>query len=225
MPMELIDETKEKMTKTLSVLKAELAGLRAGRANAQVLDRIAVDYYGSMTPINQLGNISTPEPRMLIIALWDTKMIPAVEKAIQKSDLGINPANDGKIIRLVFPELTEERRKDLVKTVRKKGEESKVAIRNIRRDLNDQIKKQKKDSLITEDDQKMLEEKGQKLTDAFIKDIDASLAAKEKEILSVGRTSSDWTLKRRKRCLGRTENLSASWRYARKRAARVLIAA
>ncbi len=185
MPMELIDEIKERMTKTLNVLKAELAGLRAGRANAQVLDRITVDYYGSMTPINQLGNISTPEPRMLIIALWDTKMIPAVEKAIQKSDLGINPANDGKIIRLVFPELTEERRKDLVKTVRKKGEESKVAIRNIRRDLNDQIKKQKKDSLITEDDQKKLEEKGQKLTDEFIKDIDAILSAKEKEILSV----------------------------------------
>ena len=185
MPMELIDEYKERMTKTLNVLKAELAGLRAGRANAQVLDRITVDYYGSMTPINQLGNISTPEPRMLIIALWDTKMIPAVEKAIQKSDLGINPANDGKIIRLVFPELTEERRKDLVKTVRKKGEESKVAIRNLRRDLNDQIKKQKKDSLITEDDQKKLEEKGQKLTDEFIKDIDMILAAKEKEILSV----------------------------------------
>ena len=185
MPMELIDETKERMTKTLNVLKSELASLRAGRANAQVLDRIAVDYYGSMTPINQLGNISTPEPRMLIIALWDTKMIPAVEKAIQKSDLGINPANDGKIIRLVFPELTEERRKDLVKTVRKKGEESKVAIRNIRRDLNDQIKKQKKDGDLTEDDQKRLEEKGQKMTDEFIKDIDAILAAKEKEILSV----------------------------------------
>ena len=106
MPMELIDETKERMTKTLNVLKAELAGLRAGRANAQVLDRIAVDYYGTMTPINQLGNISTPEPRMLIISLWDAKMIPAVEKAIQKSDLGINPANDGKVIRLIFPELT-----------------------------------------------------------------------------------------------------------------------
>ena len=185
MPMELIDETKEKMTKTLNVLKADLSSLRAGRANAQVLDRITVDYYGSMTPINQLGNVSTPEPRMLIISLWDTKMIPAVEKAIQKSDLGINPANDGKVIRLVFPELTEERRKDLVKTVRKKGEESKVAIRNIRRDLNDQIKKQKKDSLITEDDQKKLEEKGQKLTDEFIKDVDAILSAKEKEILSV----------------------------------------
>ena len=185
MPMELIDETKEKMTKTLNVLKSELSSLRAGRANAQVLDRIAVDYYGTMTPINQLGNISTPEPRMLIIALWDPKMIPAVEKAIQKSDLGINPANDGKIIRLIFPELTEERRKDLVKTVRKKGEESKVAIRNIRRDLNEQIKKQKKDGMLTEDDQKRLEEKGQKLTDEFIKDIDTILAAKEKEILSV----------------------------------------
>ena len=185
MPMELIDETKERMTKTLNVLKAELSSLRAGRANAQVLDRIAVDYYGTMTPINQLGNISTPEPRMLIIALWDAKMIPAVEKAIQKSDLGINPANDGKVIRLIFPELTEERRKDLVKTVRKKGEESKVAIRNVRRDLNDQIKKQKKDGEITEDDQKKLEEKGQKLTDEFIKDIDAILQAKEKEILSV----------------------------------------
>jgi len=185
MPMELIDETKDRMTKTLNVLKAELSSLRAGRANAQVLDRIAVDYYGTMTPINQLGNISTPEPRMLIISLWDAKMIPAVEKAIQKSDLGINPANDGKVIRLVFPELTEERRKELVKTVRKKGEESKVAIRNVRRDLNDQIKKQKKDGEITEDDQKKLEEKGQKLTDEFIKDIDAILTAKEKEILSV----------------------------------------
>jgi len=185
MPMELIDETKDRMTKTLNVLKAELSSLRAGRANAQVLDRIAVDYYGTMTPINQLGNISTPEPRMLIISLWDAKMIPAVEKAIQKSDLGINPANDGKVIRLVFPELTEERRKELVKTVRKKGEESKVAIRNVRRDLNDQIKKQKKDGEITEDDQKKLEEKGQKLTDEFIKDIDVILTAKEKEILSV----------------------------------------
>lgn len=122
---------------------------------------------------------------MLIISLWDTKMIPAVEKAIQKSDLGINPANDGKIIRLVFPELTEERRKDLVKTVRKKGEESKVAVRSIRRDTIEQIKKQKKDSVITEDDQKRMEEKAQKLTDDAIKEIDGILTAKEKEILSV----------------------------------------
>ena len=182
---DLLDETKERMNKTINVLKSDLSGLRAGRANAQVLDRIMVDYWGTMTPITQLGNISTPEPRMLIIALWDTKMISAVEKAIQKSDLGINPANDGKVIRLIFPELTEERRKDLVKTVRKKGEESKVAIRSIRRDTMEQVKKQKKNSEITEDDQKQLETKAQKLTDDFIKEIDVILAAKEKEILSV----------------------------------------
>ena len=182
---DIMDETKERMNKTINVLKNDLSSLRAGRANAQVLDRIMVDYWGTMTPITQLGNISTPEPRMLIIALWDTKMIFAVEKAIQKSDLGINPANDGKVIRLIFPELTEERRKDLVKTVRKKGEESKVAIRSIRRDVMEQLKKQKKNSEITEDDQKQLETKTQKLTDDFIKEIDTILAAKEKEILSV----------------------------------------
>ncbi len=185
MPKEILDETKERMNKTINVLKSELSSLRAGRANAQVLDRIMVDYYGSMTPINQLGNISVPEPRMLIIALWDTKMIGAVEKAIQKSDLGINPANDGKVIRLIFPELTEERRKDLVKTVRKKGEESKVAIRSIRRDSMETIKKQKKDGELTEDDQKQLETKLQKQTDDFIKEIDTILSMKEKEILSV----------------------------------------
>lgn len=185
MPKEILDEAKERMNKTINVLKSELSSLRAGRANAQVLDRIMVDYYGSMTPINQMGNISVPEPRMLIIALWDTKMIGAVEKAIQKSDLGINPANDGKVIRLIFPELTEERRKDLVKTVRKKGEESKVAIRSIRRDSMETIKKQKKDGELTEDDQKQLETKLQKQTDDFIKEIDTILSMKEKEILSV----------------------------------------
>ncbi|MDO4543066.1 MAG: ribosome recycling factor [Clostridia bacterium] len=183
--MDILDISKEKMTSTLSVLKQDLNGLRAGRANAQVLDRIMVDYYGTPTPINQLGNISTPEPRMLIISLWDNKMIPMVEKAIQKSDLGINPANDGKIIRLIFPELTEERRKELVKTVKKKGEESKVAIRNVRRDAIDRIKKEKKDGEITEDDQKKMEEKAQKMTDDFIKDVDSIISAKEKEILSV----------------------------------------
>lgn len=185
MPKEILDDAKERMNKTINVLKSELSSLRAGRANAQVLDRITVDYYGTPTPINQLGNISVPEPRMLIIALWDTKMIGPVEKAIQKSDLGINPANDGKVIRLIFPELTEERRKDLVKTVRKKGEESKVAIRAIRRDSMDVIKKQKKDGEITEDDQKQLETKLQKQTDDFIKEIDTILGMKEKEILSV----------------------------------------
>lgn len=185
MATDVMDNAKERMNKTISVLQQELGGLRAGRANPQVLDRILVDYYGSPTPINQLGNISVPEPRMLVIAPWDGKLIPAIEKALQKSELGINPANDGKVIRLAFPELTEERRKDLVKVVRKKGEESKVAIRAIRRDANEQIKAQKKNNELTEDDQKHLEEKIQKLTDELIRDIDRIIAEKEKEILSV----------------------------------------
>ena len=182
---EILDIATEKMNKTISVMKQEYNSLRAGRANPQALDRITVDYYGSPTPINQVGNISVPEPRMLIIALWDTKMIPAVEKAIQKSDLGINPANDGKVIRLIFPELTEERRKDLAKVIRKKAEESKVAVRSIRRDAMEELKKQKKDNLLTEDDQKKLEEKVQKLTDEKVKEIDTIAQAKEKEIMSV----------------------------------------
>lgn len=182
---DILDATRERMNKTISVLQQELNGLRAGRANPQVLDRVMVDYYGTPTPINQLGNISTPEPRMLVIAVWDQKAIPAVEKAIQKSDVGINPSNDGKVIRLVFPELTEERRKELVKVVRKKGEESKVAIRSIRRDANEQIKKQQKDNELTEDDLKRLEEKIQKLTDELIREIDTIVSDKEKEILSV----------------------------------------
>ena len=182
---EILDIATEKMNKTISVMKQEFNSLRAGRANPQALDRIMVDYYGSPTPINQVGNISVPEPRMLIISLWDTKMIPAVEKAIQKSDLGINPANDGKVIRLIFPELTQERRKELAKIIRKKAEESKVAVRSIRRDAMEDIKKQKKDNLLTEDDQKKLEEKVQKLTDEKVKEIDAIAQAKEKEIMSV----------------------------------------
>ncbi|PKM40562.1 MAG: ribosome recycling factor [Firmicutes bacterium HGW-Firmicutes-9] len=185
MANDILDSTKDRMHKTIAVLKTELGGLRAGRANAQLLDRILVDYYGTPTPIQQLGNVSTPEPRMLIISLWDNKAIPAVEKAIQKSDLGINPSNDGKVIRLMFPELTEERRKELVKVVKKKGEESKIAIRAIRRDANEQIKKDEKDKLITEDDRKSLDDKVQKLTDELIKEIDTVLAAKEKEILAV----------------------------------------
>ena len=182
---EILDIATEKMNKTISVMKQEYNSLRAGRANPQALDRITADYYGTPTPINQMGNISVPEPRMLIIALWDTKMIPAVEKAIQKSDLGINPANDGKVIRLIFPELTEERRKDLAKVIRKKAEESKVAVRSIRRDAMEELKKQKKDNLLTEDDQKKLEEKVQKLTDEKVKEIDTIAQAKEKEIMSV----------------------------------------
>lgn len=183
--MDVVAISKEKMEKTLLALKRDLSTLRAGRANATVLDRIMVDYYGTPTPINQVGNISSPEPRMLVISLWDTSMISAVEKAIQKSDLGINPSNDGKLIRLVFPELTEERRKELVKIIRKKGEESKVAIRSIRRDANEQTKKQRKEGEITEDDQKNLEEDIQKLTDSMIKDIDSIMADKEKEIMEV----------------------------------------
>ncbi len=183
--MDIIENAAERMDKTIAVLKRDLGTLRAGRANPQVLDRITVDYYGTPTPINQLGNISSPEPRMLMISLWDQKMISAVEKEIQKSDIGINPTNDGKFIRLIFPELTEERRKDLVKVIRKKGEEAKVAVRSIRRDMNEQIKKAKKDGEITEDDQKNLEDKAQKTTDAKIKDIDKVIADKEKEIMEV----------------------------------------
>jgi len=182
---DILVSSRERMNKTLSVLQQELNGLRAGRANPQALDRITVDYYGTPTPLNQLGNFSTPEPRLLVINLWDQKAIPAVEKAIQKSDLGINPTNDGRVIRLVFPELTAERRKELVKVVRKKGEEAKVAIRSIRRDANDQSKKQQKDNLLTEDDQKQLIDKIQKLTDELTKEIDSMISAKEKEILSV----------------------------------------
>ncbi len=180
---EVIDIAREKMGKTINVLKRDLGGLRAGRANPQLLERITVDYYGAQTPINQLGNISSPEPRLLVINLWDPKMIPQVEKAIQKSDLGINPSNDGKLIRLIFPELTEERRRDLVKTIKKKAEESKVAVRSIRRDAIETIKKQKKDSVITEDDQKNLEEEAQKITDESIKEIDRIASDKEKEIM------------------------------------------
>ena len=183
--MDAVEKKKKKMGKTISVLKQELSGLRAGRANAQVLDRITADYYGTPTPINQMGNISAPEPRLLVIAPYDPSALKEIEKALQKSDLGINPSNDGKVIRLVFPELTEERRRDLVKVVKKKGEEAKVAIRSIRRDANETIKKQKKNGDITEDDQKIMEEDAQKATDASIKDIDKIIADKEKEIMEV----------------------------------------
>ena len=183
--MDAIATAKEKMGKTVAVLVKELSSLRAGRASAQVLDRILVDYYGSPTPVNQVGNISSPEPRLLVITPYDPSVLNPLEKAIQKSDLGINPSNDGKVIRLVVPELNEERRKELVKAVRKKGEDSKVAIRSIRRDAIEQIKKQKKDGEVTEDDQKKLEEQAQKLTDSTIKDIDKIIADKEKEIMEV----------------------------------------
>jgi ribosome recycling factor len=182
---EVIATAKEKMSKTCAVLQKELATLRAGRANPQILDKITVDYYGTPTPLNQLGNISSPEPRMLVISLWETKMIPQVEKAILTSDIGINPSNDGKVIRLMVPELNEERRKELCKQVRKTVEEAKVAIRSIRRDAMDHLKKMKKDAAITEDEQKTAETELQKVHDAAIKDTDKMCADKEKEIMSV----------------------------------------
>ena len=181
----VITAAKEKMEKTRDFFQRDMLSLRAGRANPQILDRITVDYYGTATPLKQMGNISSPEPRLLTISLWDPKAIPLVEKAIQKSDLGMNPSNDGKLIRLVVPELNEERRKELTKMVRKGAEEAKVAVRGVRRDAMEQIKKLKKESVITEDDQRKAEDELQKLTDAQIKDIDKIAADKEKEIMEV----------------------------------------
>ena len=181
----IINTAKEKMVKTKELYQKDMLALRAGRANPQILDKIMVDYYGTATPLKQMGNINSPEPRLLTISLWDVKAIPLVEKAIQKSDLGLNPSNDGKMIRLVVPELNEERRNELTKVVRKSAEEAKVAMRNTRRDAMEQIKKLKKDSQITEDDQRKAEDDLQKTTDAQIKEIDKIAAEKEKEIMSV----------------------------------------
>lgn len=181
----VIDNMLEKMNKSVAVYRKELSSMRAGRANPQLLDRITVDYYGSQVPINQVANISIPEPRIIQIAPWEQSMLKVIEKAIQKSDLGINPSNDGKIIRLLLPELTQERRKELVKQTRKMAEDCKVAIRSIRRDANDQIKKMKKDNAITEDDQKSAEDKIQKATDKIVKEVDTITAEKEKELMDV----------------------------------------
>ncbi len=175
----------EKMTKTYNNLLSEFATVRAGRANPNVLNKIKVDYYGTPTPLQQVGNITVPEPRILQIQPWEASMVKKIEKAIQTSDLGINPSNDGRIIRLVFPELTEERRKDLVKDIRKKGEAGKVAVRNIRRDANDYLKKLGKTPDVSEDEVKDLEDKIQKMTDKYIKEIDKAVEEKSKEILTV----------------------------------------
>ena len=181
---ERLQQFETKMNKTFANLESEFQSIRAGRANPHVLDKLTVDYYGSLTPIQQVGNISVPEPRMLQIAPWEKTLIKDIEKAIMMSDVGITPSNDGVVIRLVFPELTEERRKDLVKDVKKKGEEAKVAIRNIRRDGNDAFKKLAKEE-VSEDEIKDLQDKLQKITDQFIKDIDAAIDAKSKEIMTV----------------------------------------
>lgn len=181
----VFNKTKEKMNKCLDVLERDYKAVRAGRANPAVLDRITVDYYGTPTPINQVAAISVPEPRMLMIQPWDASITKEIEKAINTSEIGINPNSDGKVIRLVFPPLTEERRKDLVKDISKRGEEAKVAIRNVRREAMDDIKKLKKNNEITEDDLKDGEKELQDITDDFVKQVEEMEKKKEKEILSI----------------------------------------
>ena len=182
---EQLDITKEKMSKSLNSLGNELASIRAGRANPAILDKVMVDYYGAPTPINQMAAISVAEARILVIQPWDATSLKAIEKAILASDVGITPTNDGKALRLAFPQLTEERRKDLCKSIKKYGEECKVAIRSIRRDSIEKFKAMKQNSEITEDDMKDCEKKVQDLTDKFCADVDKEIAAKEKEIMSI----------------------------------------
>lgn len=185
MTKDIINKSQEKMEKTLAVLKKELASMKAGKANPSMLDRITVEYYGSQTPINQLSNISSPEPRVLMIQPWDKNSIKSIEKAILQSDLGLNPSNDGSVIRLIIPELTEETRKQIVKKVKKAGEDAKIAIRSIRREANDKIKNLKKENQITEDEAIDAEDSIQKTTDKYVKKIDDIVNMKEKEVMSV----------------------------------------
>ncbi len=182
---EKVKDYSEKMQKTIDHLQGEYAAVRAGRANPHVLDKIRVDYYGTPTPIQQVGNISVPDPRIIQIQPWEKNLLKDIEKAIQASDVGINPTNDGNCIRLVFPELSEERRKDLVKDIKKKGEDAKVAVRNIRRDGNDAFKKLSKADDLSEDQIKDMEDELQKTTDKFIKEIDSMIDTKSKEIMTV----------------------------------------
>lgn len=182
---ERVKPFEDKMTKTVEVLKEEFASVRAGRANPHLLDKLRVDYYGTPSPIQSVANISVPEARVIQIQPWEAKMIKEIEKAILASDIGITPGNDGKIIRLVFPELTEDRRKELVKDIKKKAEAAKVAVRNVRRDGNDAIKKAAKANEISEDEQKQIEEEIQKVTDKFITEIDKCTEAKTAEIMTV----------------------------------------
>lgn len=181
----IITTLKDKMSKTIDVLKSDLSTLKVGRANPSMLDKIEVEYYGSMTKLNQVANISTPESRIIMIQPWEKNILKDIEKAILKSDLGLAPNNDGSAIRLIIPEMTEETRKNTVKKVKKIGEDSKVAIRTIRREANDKVKALKKDNEITEDDMKKSEDEIQKITDKFVKNIDDLVADKEKEIMSI----------------------------------------
>ena len=182
---DIIALSEEKMGKTLSNLEEDYSTIRAGRANPAILNKIVVNYYGMPTPLQQVGNISVPEARIIVIQPWERSLIKEIVKAINMSDIGINPTDDGTVIRLVFPELTEERRKDLTKDIKKKGEEAKVALRNIRRDANDRIKKAEKDGDFTEDDSKQTEDKIQKLTDKYVEKIDKAIEEKTKEIMTV----------------------------------------
>ncbi len=182
---EVVSEAEERMKKTIDVLRKDLASLRAGRATPALLDKILVDYYGVPTPINQMANVSVPEPRLLVIQPWDKSVISSIEKAILKSDLGLTPNNDGTVIRLSIPQLTQERRNELVKVVRKKAEDARVAIRNVRRDANEHLKDMEKKHEISEDDFKRAQEEVQKLTDKCIKDVDKILENKEQEVMEV----------------------------------------
>lgn len=185
MPKELIKESESNMKKTIEVVKKEFASLRAGRATPSLLDKVMVNYYGTPTPVNQLANISVPEARLLVVQPWDKSSLPEIERAILKSDLGITPASDGTVIRLAIPQLTQERRTELMKVIKKKAEEGRVAVRNVRRDTNDQLKAMQKDGKMSEDDLKRNQDEVQKLTDRYIKEIDALLATKEQEIMQV----------------------------------------
>ena len=185
MYLDVHKEAEDKMKKTVNVYKDELLGIRAGRANPALLDKINVDYYGVLTPLNQLASISAPEPRLLVIQPWDANTIPQIEKSILTSDLGLNPSNDGKLIRLPIPQLTEERRKDLVKLVGKNAEEAKIAIRNTRRELNDKLKKMEKNKDISEDEKKQAENEAQNITDKYIEEIDKLTGKKEQELMEV----------------------------------------
>lgn len=182
---DIIKDAEERMKKSIEHLSKDLASMRAGRANPAMVERISVDYYGSPTPINQLANVTVPEARLLVIQPWDKSMITDIEKAIMRSDLGITPSNDGNVIRLAVPQLTEERRKELAKVVKKRVEEARVAVRNIRREANDMLKSSEKDKLISEDENKKGADEIQKLTDKYVKNVDAVLQAKEKEIMEV----------------------------------------
>ncbi|MDR3270328.1 MAG: ribosome recycling factor [Peptococcaceae bacterium] len=182
---DVLQNAEERMTKAVEALRRELSTIRAGRATPAILDKISVEYYGAATPINQMANISVPEPRILTIQPWDKTSLPNIEKAILKSDLGLNPSSDGSVIRLVIPQLTEQRRQELVKTVKKKTEEARVAVRNIRRDGIEQLKKLEKDHTASEDEVKKAQDTAQKLTDKYVKEVDRILEGKEQEIMEV----------------------------------------